>query len=172
MSKHKRKKQGHRPLTEAQKRAAQMLFDAEPIGKIAEELGVHRATVWRWRRRKDFQREYLRIESRFLKDKREQTLRQIREERIAYHKTPEYKAQQRKAYEARRKLKKLSAQLDNATTYAQHQRLWKEFQQTYNDAYLGGKTALEIINSFTDSSSKGKADQKAAKEPKYIIEIV
>ena len=82
MSKRKRKKQGRRPLTEAQKRAAQMMFDAQPIGKIAEELGVCRTTVWRWRKRPAFQRELDRILNRFLKDKRAETMRRIREERI------------------------------------------------------------------------------------------
>lgn len=172
MSKRKRKKQGRRPLTEAQKRAAQMMFDAEPIGRIAEELGVHRATIWRWRKRPDFQRELERITNRFLKDKRAEVQRQIREERIAYHKTPEYKAKQRRAYEARRKLKKLSEQLDNATSYAQHQRLWKEYEKTYNLAYFDGKSPLEILDSLTNQSSKQNGSETARKEPKYIIEIV
>ena len=170
--KKRRKKQGRRPLTEAQKRAAQMMFDAEPTGKIAEELGVHRATIWRWRKRPDFQRELERITNRFLKDKRAEVRRQIREERIAYHKTPEYKAKQRKAYEARRKLKKLSEQLDNATSYAQHQRLWKEYEKTYNLAYFDGKNPLEFLDMLTNQSTKQNGPKKARKEPKYIIEIV
>ena len=149
-----------------------MMFDAQPIGKIAEELGVCRTTVWRWRKRPAFQRELDRILNRFLKDKRAETMRRIREERIAYHKTPEYKAKQRRAYEARRKLKRLSEQLDNATTYAQHQRLWKEYQRTYNLAYFDGKTPAEYLNILTNQSSKQNGLENGRKEPKYIIKIV
>ena len=172
MSKRKRKKQGRRPLTEAQKRAAQLMFDAYPIGKIAEEIGVHRATIWRWRRLPAFQREYERILNRFLKDKRAETMRRIREERIAYHKTPEYKEKRRKAYEARRKLKKLSEQLDNAESYAQFRRLWKVYEETYNLAFLDGKTPAEFLNILTNQSTKQNGPKKDRKEPKYIIEFI
>lgn len=172
MSKRKRKRQGRGRLTEAQKRAAQLMFDAYPIGKIAEEIGVHRATIWRWRRLPAFQREYDRILNRFLKDKRAETMRQIREERIAYHKTPEYKAKQRRVYEARRKLKKLSEQLDNAKSYAQHQKLWKEYEATYNLAYFDGMDPVQFITMLTKSSSKEKSPEKGRKEPKYIIEFI
>ena len=172
MSKRKRKRQGRGRLTEAQKRAAQLMFDAYPIGKIAEEIGVHRATIWRWRRLPAFQRELDRILNRFLKDKRAETMRRIREERIAYHKTPEYKAKQRRAYEARRKLKKLSEQLDNAKSYAQHQKLWKEYEKTYNIAYFDGKNPIEFLDMLTNQSTKQNGPKKDRKEPKYIIEIV
>lgn len=172
MPKRKRKKQARRPLTEAQKRAAQLMFDAQPIGKIAEEIGVHRATIWRWRKRPAFQRELERITNRFLKDKRAEVLRQIRAERIAYKKSPEYKEKQRKANAARRKLKKLSAQLDNAKSYAQQQRLWKEYEKTYNDAFFDGRNPLEILDNFANQSSKQNGPEKGRKEPKYIIEIV
>lgn len=172
MSKRKRKKQARRPLTEAQKRAAQMMFDAYPVGKIAEEIGCHRATIWRWRKRPAFQRELDRILNRFLKDKRAETMRRIREERIAYHKTPEYKSKQRKAYEARRKLKKLSEQLDHATSYAQHKRLWKEYEKTYNLAFFDGIDPVQFITMLTKSSSKEKSPEKGRKEPKYIIEFI
>ena len=172
MSKRKRKRQGRGRLTEAQKRAAQLMFDGYPVGKIAEEIGVHRATIWRWRRLPAFQKEYERILNRFLKDKRAETMRRIREERIAYHKTPEYKAKQRRAYEARRKLKKLSEQLDNAESYAQFRRLWKVYEETYNLAFLDGKTPAEFLNILTNQSTKQNGPKKDRKEPKYIIEFI
>ena len=168
----RRKKHSRRRLTEAQKKAAQMMFDAYPVGKIAEELGINRTTVWRWRKQPAFQRELDRILNRFLKDKRIEAMRRIREERIAYHKTPEYKAKQRRAYEARRNLKKLSEQLDNATSHAQFQHLWKEYEKTYNIAYLDGKTPAEFLNILSNRSSKQKGPGKGRKEPKYIIEFI
>lgn len=48
-------------LTEQQKKAAQMLCDGWSIPETAEAVGVHRVTVWRWTKRRDFRRERRRI---------------------------------------------------------------------------------------------------------------
>ena len=48
-------------LTEQQKKAARMLCDGWSIPETAAEVGVHRVTVWRWTKRRDFRRERRRI---------------------------------------------------------------------------------------------------------------
>lgn len=161
MPKQKRKKRPTRPLTEAQKQAAVLLFNGERIGQIAAILGVHRATLWRWRTRRGFQNEINRVHDRYLRDYRRAWLKK-------YHNSPEYKRRRNRRYYARRKLKELSAKLDKAQTATEHQILWKQYEKTYNDAYFDGKTPAEILNCSRFSCTK----QKARKEPKYIIEIL
>lgn len=161
MPKQKRKKQGRRPLTDQQKQAAWYLFNGESISGTAALVGVHRCTIWRWYDRPDFQKEIARIHDKYVRDRRRQWLKE-------YHQSPEYKRQQSRKYYARKKLNKLSEQLENARTIAEHERLWKEYEKTYNDAYFGGRTAAEVLS----LSFKSYAVKKPRKEPKYIVEIL
>ena len=54
-------------LTENQKQAAQMLINrryldsAEQMKSIAETVGVHRCTLWRWTKKKEFRAELRRL---------------------------------------------------------------------------------------------------------------
>jgi hypothetical protein len=57
-------------LTENQKKAVAMLFDGAKVQDTAQAVGVHRTTIWRWKKTKDFRREWNRI-SRNLRRKYE-----------------------------------------------------------------------------------------------------
>ena len=49
-------------LTEKQKLAAALMFQwGLSTTKVAEQIGVHRATVWRWTKKKEFDREMRRL---------------------------------------------------------------------------------------------------------------
>ena len=48
-------------LTDAQKKAAKMINDGERVGEVAQAVGVHRVTLWRWRKTKEFKRELKRL---------------------------------------------------------------------------------------------------------------
>ena len=50
------------PLTEQQKKAVQMTYDCIPVQDIAAALGVHRSTIWRWKKMREFGAEWHRID--------------------------------------------------------------------------------------------------------------
>ena len=169
MSKRKRKKQPRKPLTEQQKRAAYLFFDAHGVGEIASLLGVHRTTVWRWYQRSDFQREIQKITDNWLRAKRRETLKE-------WHNSPEYKRQQRKKYYARRKLKVIEQKMSDAGNNGNmkaYRALCKEYDRVFSDAYCDGMSVLAFMNSFSDNHSrKSVRREKASKPVKYIIEFV
>ena len=57
-----RKKQPLKPLTEKQKQAVALVYADERINDIAAVLGVHRTTIWRWQQKREFRKEWLRID--------------------------------------------------------------------------------------------------------------
>ena len=134
----KTKRKRHTPLTDNQKKAAFLLFDGKRTAEIAEACGIHRATLWRWRNRPDFQREINRITDEWLKAKRRETMREIRS-------SPEYKARQQRKCAARRKLKRLGEKMSNAKSASEFRKLQAEFDKQYNTAYFDGMTPAEYI---------------------------
>ena len=60
-------------LTEKQKQAVQMIFDGMRIQDIAAALGVHRCTIWRWSRKKEFSRESKRLMKEYIREWRKQS---------------------------------------------------------------------------------------------------
>ena len=134
----KRKLQKRKPLTDQQKAAARLFFEAYKPGQIASILGIHRSTVWRWRNRPDFDRELRRITDKWLREKRRETLREI-------HNSPEYKQRQARRYYARKKLPKVTAKLNAARGTKEFRAAYREFERTYNDAYFDGKTPAEYL---------------------------
>lgn len=146
----KRVKGKRQPLTDQQKKAADLYFDHPQYSELAALVGVNRSTIWRWMKREDFRRELDRAIARNEKKHRAEMMRRCRAAEIAYHKTPEYQKQRRKKYEARRRLKKVSEQMSNARSFRELQRLQKEFDRLYNLAHFDGMTAVEYLKRFKD----------------------
>jgi len=167
--KKRRRKQARRPLTDQQRRAAQLIFDGYHQGDIAAILGVHRSTIWRWRNRKDFQREINIISDRWVRNKRRESLKE-------WHNSPEYKQQQRRKYAARRKLKKLEERLTeagNKGNMKEYKAACRAYDKCFSDAYLDGLSLAEAIQNITGNPTPKKHTKKPAQKPvKYIIEII
>ena len=164
--------QKRKPLSDLQKIAARLYFDHPKFTELAPLVGVHRCTLWRWYQQPAFRKEIDRQCNLRIKEKRRETIQRLRAERVALHKTPEYRRQRQRAYDARRRLKKIEEQLDNVTTYREWQQLWAKFQKTYNQAYFGGMTPAKYLNSVQNHQNNSYAKKKTRKEPKYIVEIV
>lgn len=49
-------------MNDQQKKALDMLWAGRKVQDTASALGVHRCTIWRWCQRKDFQKEWRRLE--------------------------------------------------------------------------------------------------------------
>lgn len=49
-------------LTEKQNKAVTLLYEGETVQDTAQALGVHRSTIWRWSKTRDFRREIKRLE--------------------------------------------------------------------------------------------------------------
>lgn len=165
----RRKKQARRPLTDQQKRAAQLYFDAHKIGEIADIIGVHRTTIWRWFQRKDFRRELESIKNKWISNTRRENMK-------AWHNSPEYKEQQRRKYAARQKLKKLEKRLSEAGNNGnmkEYRAACRAYDKCFNDAYLGGYSLEEISQIVLGNPTHKKQTTKTAEKPvKYVIEIL
>ena len=112
-------------LTEKQKQAVQMIFDGMKIQDIAAALGVHRCTIWRWRRKKEFDREGKRLMREYIREWRKQS---------GYY-------ERRK--EHRRRLRQIEKQLDivagsvrNGHTGALDA-VWKEYRSCLFESEFG-----------------------------------
>lgn len=144
----KQKKQRRQPLTEQQKKAADLYFENPQITKLAALVGVDRTTIWRWMKRDDFRRELDRAIARNEKKWRAEMMRRYRADLAAERKTPEYQKKQRRKYEARRRLKQVEQRLENAESLKEAQRLQNELERLYNIAYFDGMTAAEYLGQF------------------------
>ena len=65
-------------MTEQQKKALDMLWNGAKVQDTASALGVHRCTIWRWEKQKDFQREWKRRYKAAEAEMRKAAKRQIR----------------------------------------------------------------------------------------------
>lgn len=154
------RKAAKRPLTDQQRKAAQLMFDGARIGDIAAQIGVHRATLWRWRQQRSFQRELDRICDEWTRNKRRQTLKEIRS-------SQEYR--QEKA--ARRKLPKLWQAIGEAGSKGDL-KAYNEAISTYDECFKQAYSAnLEALG-LRLSSHNETAEKKADKPIKYITEII
>ena len=156
---HKRRRR-RKPLSEAQKQAARLMFEGNRIGATAAQVGVHRATLWRWNKRADFRKELDRLHAQWIRDYRRKIMREIRE-------TPEYK----RAIAARRRLPKLRKMLEeagNSGNMREYARISAAYDKAFSNAYFRGRKPADILNSLTDISTKGKR-----REPmRYIVKII
>ena len=164
-----KKGQKRKKLTDLQKKAAALFFDHPCITELAPLVGVHRCTLWRWRKLPAFQKEIDRQTDLRIKQKRQETIRQLKAEKAALHKTPEYRRKRQRAYDARRKLKKLEEKLSNASSYREWRQLWEQYQRCYNQAYFDGMNPTQYLDKLQKNHENSYDKKKAKKEPKYIF---
>lgn len=165
-----KRKPKHKPLSDLQKIAAHGFFDGKSVQEIAAMCGVHRCTVWRWRQRKDFQKEINRITDQYIREKRRATKK-------AWHDSPEYKQLQRQKYAARKRLKRIEEKMSeagNSGRMKDYYRLSKEYDRCFAQAYCGGMPLTSFLGLFSGNSSHERitSRHKAPKPVKYVIEIV
>ena len=156
----KRKKASKRPLTDQQLQAAQYMFDGHKIGQIAAEIGVHRSTIWRWYHRRDFQREVSRISDRYVREKRKEIRRQIRE-------SPAHK----NALAARRRLPALERRIEEAGkrgNMKEYKAACNAYDKCFNDAYYYGFDMVDLLF----PSQKQEQTKKPVKPKQCIVKII
>jgi len=156
----KHKKAVKRPLTDQQRQAVQLMFDGEKVIDIAAAVGVHRCTIWRWYQRKDFRRELAKTHDKWVRDKRRETLREIRN-------SPEHK----RALAARRRLPNVERQLEEAGR-SHNMKAYRAAAAAYDkcisEAFFRGKSAEEYYASLTKLFST----EKPRKEKIYKVETL
>lgn len=155
-----KKKRPHRPLTEQQKQAALILFDTGRVGETAARVGVHRATIWRWRNTVQFQREYERVWAKWNRDYRRERLKEL-------HSSPEYKKQQA----ARRRLGALEKRISeagNSGNMKAYRQACAAYDKCFNEAF--GSVIKAFDRYFL--SQEYSDQKKPRKAKKYIVEII
>jgi IS30 family transposase len=163
-----KRNQKRKPLSDLQKIAARGFFEGKSVQQIAAECGVHRCTIWRWRKRKDFQREINRVHDLWVREYKRQRQKE-------WHSSPEYKRRQRQKYNARRRLKRLERKISeagNAGDMAAYWKYSKEYDQTFNIAFFGGLSATDFLKKKDNPSRKLARCRKQPEPLKYIIEFV
>ena len=156
----KRKKTAKKPLTDQQLQAAQFMFEGHRIGQIAAEIGVHRTTIWRWCQRHDFQREISRIHNRYVREKRKEIRRQIRE-------SPAHK----RALAARRRLPGLERKLEEAGrrgNMKNYKAACNAYDKCFNEAYFYGFDMVDLLF----PSGKQEQTKKPVKPKQCIVKII
>ena len=157
-----------KPLTEQQKQAAKILFETGRVGETAAQVGVHRTTIWRWWKRRDFQRELDRVHDKWQRDYRRERLKEM-------HSSPEYKRRQAEKRKYKRKLKYIEEKMSaagNSGNMKEYNRLSKQWDHAFNMAYFGGLDAFSFVNQSRFLTQPKKEPKKAEKPVKYIIEII
>ena len=138
-----RKRKEEKPLTEQQKQAARLLWEGERIGDIAQAVGVHRSTVWRWEQKRGFWREYKRIDRNWAR-------------RYAYRRKKEEAEREKRLQELEENMHKEAAKISGKPTKS----FYKACDE-YEKALFGGfslSQALDFI--FTGKLPKRKGRRR------------
>ena len=138
-----RKRKEEKPLTEQQKQAARLLWEGERIGDIAQAVGVHRSTVWRWEQKRGFWREYKRIDRNWAR-------------RYAYRRKKEEAEREKRLQELEENMHKEAAKINGKPTKS----FYKACDE-YEKALFGGfslSQALDFI--FTGKLPKRKGRRR------------
>lgn len=126
------KQKQERPLTEAQKRAAEMLFHYRRVKDVASALGVHRSTIWRWKKLRAFRKEWSRLDRNA--DRRfKRKMEKLRAEQDAYWSQREKEADKKLHETAQNPRKKAGKILDRA---------WDE----YTKALFRGRNMEQLLS--------------------------
>ena len=152
----RKQKNAKQTLTEQQKQAAHILFETGRMGETAAAVGVHRCTLWRWCKLREFQRERDRIEQQWQREHRKQMLKEIRE-------SPEH---QRKLA-AKRRLRALERRLEEAGESGDmraYKRAVKEYNRCFSEAYPAWNNMFSSHNPYRP--------KKKPEPVKYIVTII
>lgn len=125
-----------RPLTEKQKKAVQMTYACYwPVKDIADELGIHRSTLWRWKQMREFWREWHRLDRNWRrKIERREVKKRVQEE--AYWAAEEAKWEKILAEES----EKIKIRPGKA---------WHNAYNNYMRACLHGRSWTDVMRCFS-----------------------
>ena len=135
-----RKKHPLKPLTEKQKQAVAMVYDDERITDIAASLGVHRTTIWRWQQKREFRKEWLRIDRNW----RRKLVR--REAKI--------KAQEEAYWSAEEEKWKKKLDEEGQKIVREPGKAWYKAYNEYMRAVLHGRSLSDVLKSFETGEYK------------------
>lgn len=133
-------------LTEKQKQAVAMLYNGELIKDTAQALGVHRTTIWRWECRRDFRREWQRID---------RNLRRKYERMDAKREAQEAEYWEKRVQEAEQKLHEESAKITKKPGKAWY-RAWNEYEK----AMCRGRTLAELFDALEGHDLKRRKGRR------------
>ena len=111
-------------LTEQQKKAVSMLWNGGKVQDVAAALGVHRCTIWRWKKKKAFWKEWDRLH----RIRHKEMLRR-------YKQSDEYKQFKRDQYNAKRRANRLEKKVKEAAdrikggNTKEFDRLWEKWKR-------------------------------------------
>ena len=120
------------PFTEQQKTAVRMLYDGDPVQDVASALGVHRTTIWRWKRKRQYRKEWNRIN-------RNEQRRCERIEARMYAEREKYWEEKRQ--KAEEKLLKMTENL-SINSSKRFNSAWNEYER----ALFGGFSMAEVYD--------------------------
>lgn len=123
-----------RPLTEQQKKAVQMTYDYYPVQEIADTLGIHRSTLWRWKQMREFWADYRRIDRNWRrKFERREAKRRAQEE--AY-------------WEEQIKIAEENLQKESEKVVNKPGKAWYAAYNAYMKAQLHGHSWTDVMKCF------------------------
>ena len=111
-------------LTEAQKKAVYLLRSGQQVQEVAAALGVHRCTIWRWECKKDFGREWKRLEREDRKTRRQR-----------FRQSERYISRQKEKQTARRKLRRLEKQMHEAAASGNLKLMERAYEEYKNQLF-------------------------------------
>ena len=134
-------------LTEKQKKAVAMLYEGEKVQDTAQALGVHRSTIWRWECRRDFRREWNRID---------RNLRRKYERREAKRRAEEEALWEQKRKKAEQKLHEISSKIT--------EKPGKDFYKAWNEyerAVCRGRTLAQLFDELYSWDHKRRKGRRS-----------
>lgn len=127
-------------LTEKQKQAVAMLYELTPVKDVAAAMGVHRTTIWRWSKTRDFRKEWQRID----RNERRRLERWRIKRDVEWH-----RERDRRMAEAEAKLDEKLREIEGKTGKS-HQKAVNSAWNSYVNALFDGRSLAELLSLLDD----------------------
>ena len=144
-------------LTEKQKMAVAMLYNMTPVKDVAAAAGVHRTTVWRWSKKRDFRKEWQRID----RNTRRRYERWRIKKDIEWH-----RERDRRMAEADAELDKKLHEIEGKTGKS-HQKAVNSAWNSYVNTLFNGRSLAEILSVIYDDKPIRRRRRRRTKGPQH-----